>query len=74
VAAAISRTGPPVTERVLRVRDVVRIVSEQLHATIELRDLWVEGEVSSVSTSPRVHVYFTLKDVNMALDCMLGAE
>jgi exodeoxyribonuclease VII large subunit len=61
-------------ERILRVRDVVRIISEQLRGTSDLRDVWVEGEVSSVSTSPRGHVYFTLKDVNMALECMLGAE
>lgn len=39
-----------------------------------MRDLWVEGEVGSVSTSPRGHVYFTLKDLDLTLECMLGAE
>lgn len=61
-------------EQVLRVRDVVRIVSDRLRGTSELRDVWVEGEVSSVSTSPRGHVYFALKDADLVLECMLGAE
>lgn len=60
--------------KALRVRDVVRILSERIRASSDLRDLWVEGEVSSVSTSPRGHVYFTLKDVDLALECMLSAE
>ena len=60
--------------RVLRVRDVVRILSERIRNAAELREVWVEGEVSSLSTSPRGHVYFTLRDVNLALECMLSAE
>lgn len=52
----------------------MRILSERIRGTPELRDVWVEGEVSSLSTSPRGHVYFTLKEVNLTLECMLSAE
>ena len=58
----------------LRVRDVVRLLSERVRATSELRDVWVEGEVSSASSSPQGHVYFALKDVDLSLQCMLSAE
>src|SRR5437867_10949206 len=60
--------------KVLRVRDVVRILSERIRATAELRDVWIEGEVSSMSSSPQGHVYFALKDAELTLQCMLSAE
>ncbi len=63
-----------IERKVLRVRDVVRILSERVRATAELRDVWVEGEVSSASSSPQGHVYFALKDAELTLQCMLSAE
>lgn len=63
-----------IDRRVLRVRDVVRILSDRIRGTPELRDVWVEGEVSSASSSPQGHVYFALKDAELTLQCMLSAE
>src|SRR2546426_5661552 len=63
-----------VERKVLRVRDVVRLLSDRIRATAELRDVWVEGEVSSASSSPQGHVYFALKDAELSLQCMLSAE
>ena len=34
-------------------------------------DIWVEGEVSSLSSPPSGHLYFTLKDQNSVLKCVL---
>ncbi len=45
---------------VLRVLDVVRAVRGLLERA--LPDVWVEGEISDVSTSASGHVYFTLND------------
>jgi exodeoxyribonuclease VII large subunit len=63
-----------IERKVLRVRDVVRVLADRVRATSELRDIWVEGEVSSASSSPQGHVYFALKDVDLSLQCMLSAE
>ena len=63
-----------IERRILRVRDVVRLLSERIRAMNELRDVWVEGEVSSASSSPQGHVYFALKDAELSLQCMLSAE
>jgi exodeoxyribonuclease VII large subunit len=36
-----------------------------------LQDLWVQGEVSNLSRPASGHVYFTLKDANAALKCVM---
>ena len=63
-----------IERKVLRVRDVVRLLSDRIRAIAELRDVWIEGEVSSASSSPQGHVYFALKDAELSLQCMLSAE
>jgi exodeoxyribonuclease VII large subunit len=36
-----------------------------------LQDVWVQGEVSNLSRPASGHVYFTLKDANAALKCVM---
>jgi exodeoxyribonuclease VII large subunit len=36
-----------------------------------LRDVWVQGEVSNLSRPASGHVYFTLKDANASLKCVI---
>lgn len=37
----------------------------------DLQDLWVEGEISNLARPASGHVYFTLKDSNAALKCVM---
>jgi len=36
-----------------------------------LRDVWVQGEISNLSRPQSGHVYFTLKDANASLKCVM---
>jgi exodeoxyribonuclease VII large subunit len=42
-----------------------------MEADSNLRDLWVEGEVSNLSRPASGHLYFTLKDQNAQLRCVM---
>jgi exodeoxyribonuclease VII large subunit len=37
----------------------------------QLQDVWVQGEISNLSRPASGHVYFTLKDSNAALKCVM---
>ncbi|HND47541.1 MAG TPA: exodeoxyribonuclease VII large subunit, partial [Anaerolineales bacterium] len=37
----------------------------------ELQDVWVEGEISNLSRPASGHIYFTLKDKNASLRCVM---
>src|SRR5829696_9212073 len=36
-----------------------------------LQDVWVQGEISNLSRPASGHVYFTLKDANASLKCVM---
>ncbi|HKI52692.1 MAG TPA: exodeoxyribonuclease VII large subunit, partial [Anaerolineales bacterium] len=36
-----------------------------------LQDVWVQGEISNLSRPASGHVYFTLKDSNASLKCVM---
>lgn len=55
----------------LSVGDVTRYLRELLDSDDLLRDVWVMGEVSNASTPASGHLYFTLKDQNAALKCVM---
>jgi exodeoxyribonuclease VII large subunit len=42
-----------------------------LEGDIEMQDVWVEGEISNLSKPNSGHIYFTLKDKNASLKCMM---
>ena len=46
-------------------------IKDLLEDDVVLQDLWVEGEVSNYVQSAAGHVYFTLKDGNAQLSCVL---
>jgi exodeoxyribonuclease VII large subunit len=50
---------------------VTRYIKDALETDDLLGDLWVAGEVSDFKTSTAGHVYFTLKDAQAALSCVL---
>ncbi|MDO8615685.1 MAG: exodeoxyribonuclease VII large subunit [Dehalococcoidia bacterium] len=55
----------------IRVSALARYIKDLIESDLRLSNLWVEGEISSLNRSPRGHVYFTLKDGNYALRCVM---
>ncbi|MBV9120002.1 MAG: exodeoxyribonuclease VII large subunit, partial [Chloroflexi bacterium] len=57
--------------RILNVGDVVKFLRELFDSNSLLQDLWVQGQISNVTRSPQGHYYFTLKDRETQLNCVL---
>jgi exodeoxyribonuclease VII large subunit len=53
------------------VTDITRFMRDLLESEESLQDLWVEGEISNLSRPASGHLYFTLKDRNAALRCVM---
>lgn len=53
------------------VSDLTRFLRDLLEGEEDLQDLWVEGEVSNLSRPTSGHLYFTLKDRNASLRCVM---
>lgn len=56
---------------VFTVGEVVRYLRDILDEDVVLSGVWVEGEVSNLSHSGAGHTYFTLKDTDCQLKCVL---
>ena len=50
---------------------LARYLKDLLESNLSLTNLWVEGEISNLSRSTRGHVYFTLKDANAQINCVM---
>jgi exodeoxyribonuclease VII large subunit len=61
--------GPEV--QIWTVSDLTRYVRQSLESDYRLQDLWVSGEVFNVSRPASGHLYFTLKDVEASLRCVM---
>jgi len=55
----------------LTVAQLVRQIKEVVESDDVLRDVWVRGEVSNLSQSAVGHLYFTLKDRDAAIRCVM---
>jgi exodeoxyribonuclease VII large subunit len=53
------------------VSELNRHVRQVLEMDLDLRDVWVEGEISNVSRPSSGHLYFTLKDAQASLRCVM---
>lgn len=53
------------------VADVASYIKQLLDRDLVLRDLWVSGEVSNFTQSAAGHCYFTLKDAQAQMRCVL---
>jgi exodeoxyribonuclease VII large subunit len=53
------------------VSDLTRYVRQTLESDYRLQDLWVSGETFNVSRPASGHLYFTLKDVEASLRCVM---
>lgn len=57
--------------RILKVEQVVRFLRELFDSNALLQDLWVQGQISNVTKSAQGHHYFTLKERDCQLNCVL---
>jgi exodeoxyribonuclease VII large subunit len=57
--------------QVLAVSEVSRYIADLLRSDPGLADVWIRGEISSLSRSPAGHYYFTLRDGSSQLKCVL---
>ncbi len=53
------------------VTDLTRYLKDLLESDANLRDVWVQGEVSNFKIASSGHAYFTLKDGNAQLPCVM---
>jgi exodeoxyribonuclease VII large subunit len=53
------------------VGDLTRYIRQVLESDYRLQDMWVTGEVSNISRPSSGHLYFTLRDENASLRCVM---
>lgn len=61
---------PPV-QNSFTVIEINTYLRELLESDSTLQDVWVQGEVSNLSTPKSGHMYFTLKDAQASLRCVM---
>ena len=59
------------TPRVFSVSGVTAYIKSRLESDLTLRDLWLEGEISNWRKAPSGHLYFTLKDPDASIRCVM---
>jgi len=57
--------------QIYKVSQITRYIKELFDIDDLLQDLWLEGEVSNFSQSTAGHIYFTLKDEEAQIRCVL---
>jgi exodeoxyribonuclease VII large subunit len=62
---------PLFTPSSLTVSDLTRYLRQLIEADEVLQDVWVLGEISNLSQPSSGHVYFSLKDNNSSLRCVI---
>ncbi len=58
----------------MTVGEATRVIKDLLTTAPELQDLQVAGEMSNVTRSSRGHLYFTLKDEEAQMSCVMFGE
>lgn len=62
---------PNLFSSTLTVSQLTFRIRKLLEGDPELQDVWVEGEISNLSKPNSGHIYFTLKDKNASLRCVM---
>jgi exodeoxyribonuclease VII large subunit len=57
--------------RVYSVSAITAYIKRRFEVDLMLQDLWLEGEISNWRPAPSGHVYFTLKDTNASIRCVM---
>jgi exodeoxyribonuclease VII large subunit len=59
--------------RIYSIRELTRYVKMKLEADPLLQDVWVRGEISNFTRHSSGHMYFTLKDKDSRMKCVMFA-
>ncbi len=59
------------TPQTFTVSKLTFLIRKLLEENESLQDVWVQGEISNLSRPASGHVYFTLKDANASLKCVM---
>jgi len=62
---------PVALPQTLTVSKLTFLIRKLLEENESLQDVWVQGEISNLSRPASGHIYFTLKDANAALKCVM---
>jgi exodeoxyribonuclease VII large subunit len=57
--------------QVMTVSEVTAYIRQKLEADLTLRELWLEGEISNWKPASSGHIYFTLKDAEASIRCVI---
>ncbi len=57
--------------QVRSVTDITRYIRRMFDADFNLRDVWLEGEISNWRPASSGHIYFTLKDSGASIRCVI---
>jgi exodeoxyribonuclease VII large subunit len=60
-----------VAPRVYSIGAITAYIKQRLEVDLTLKDLWLEGEISNWRQAPSGHVYFTLKDPEASIRCVM---
>ena len=57
--------------RILTVTEINRYINNIISSDVHLSNVWIRGEISNFKHHSSGHAYFTLKDANSALKCVM---
>jgi len=57
--------------RVLTVKAINAYIRQKFEADLNLQDVWLEGEISNWKRAASGHIYFTLKDSEASIRCVI---
>jgi len=67
----LSLFGGPTISEPYTVSQLTGHIRRLIESDVELRDVWVEGEISNFHRAPSRHCYFTLKDADAQVPCVM---
>jgi len=62
-----------VTQKIFSIRDLTRYIKMRIDADPVLQNVWVKGEISNFTRHSSGHLYFTLKDKDSRIKCIMFA-
>jgi exodeoxyribonuclease VII large subunit len=61
-------------QNIWSIKDLTRYIKLQLEGDRQLQDVWVRGEISNFTRHSSGHLYFTLKDKDSRVKCIMFAS
>jgi len=65
--------SPNQSQKVFSIRDLTRYIKMKMDADAVLQNVWVRGEISNFTRHSSGHLYFTLKDKDSRIKCVMFA-